>query len=148
MTSLFAMGMTLSLFADQRDRVRAKLEQTEHPVVLPILALAGAHIEVQSIPAFAAILPIALIVRVVFTAVVAGAAQMLVPTVASGGIWFGPSMFSSGALTVCIAFACALHAPGLVGQMILVAAVVDTVAGEVIGPIALRRALRHAQEEG
>lgn len=148
MTTLFAMGAMISLFRGPRDDVRASLGKTEHPVLLPILALAGAHIDVQSIALFAPILPVACVARAFFTVVVGALARLWSPTAALGGPWLGLSMMSSGALTLCVGFACALHAPGGVGQMILVAAVVDTVVGEAVGPIALRRALRHAGETG
>lgn len=147
MTALFAMGITLSFFPDQRLRVRAKLEQTEHAVLLPILAVAGAHIEIQSVPDVVLILPVVFLVRALFTLLVGGLARAVSATAAGGGSWLGPSLWSSGALTVCIGFACSLHVPGSVGQMILVAAVVDTLVGEMLGPVALLRALRRAQEQ-
>ncbi len=146
LTTLFAMGVTLSLFAIQRERVRVALEQSEHAVLLPILVLAGAHIDLKQVPDLALILPVAFVARVAFTLVVGNVARVVSPIAARAGVWLGPSLMSSGAVTVCIGFACALHRPGLVGQMILAAAVVDTLMGELIGPIALRRSLQHAGE--
>lgn len=146
MTALFAMGVTIALFREQRQSVHAKLDKTEHAVLLPVLALAGAHIDVRGLTALLPILPVAFIARVAVTVVVGGFARVVSSTAARGGAWLGPSMMSSGALTVCIGFACALNAPGTLGQLVLVAAVVDTLVGEVVGPIALRRALGRAGE--
>jgi len=146
LTSLFAMGVTLSVLSNQRERVRTKLDQTEHAVLLPILALAGAHIDVRMVPGFLPLLPVAIMTRAVVSLLVSAVARSFSPIASRGGAWLGPSLMSSGALTVCIGFTCALQRPGPVGQLILIGAVVDTFIGEVVGPIALRRALDQAGE--
>lgn len=146
LTSLFAMGVTLSVLSDQRERVRTKLDQTEHAVLLPILALAGAHIDVRLVPGFLPLLPVAIITRALVSLLVSAVARSLSPIASRGGAWLGPSLMSSGALTVCIGFTCALQLPGPAGQLILIGAVVDTLIGESVGPFALRRALYQAGE--
>jgi hypothetical protein len=55
-------------------------------------------------------------------------------------------MASSGAVAMCIGLAFALRFPGVVGDAVLVVAVLSATVGEFLGPVRLRRSLQAAGE--
>jgi hypothetical protein len=58
----------------------------------------------------------------------------------------GLGLLSSGALSMTIGLAFALRFPGAVGDAVLATAATTTLFGELVGPTALRIALRNAGE--
>ncbi len=145
MSAMFAMGLSLSA-ASHADELRKMFARTERAVLLPALLLAGAHLVRPASMSIGLILLSAVVARVVGSffsgAIVASARATTRPATA----WLGLGMLSSGTLTMTVGFAVALRYPGDIGNTALAAAFAGTVAGEAIGPIALRRALTRCGE--
>lgn len=141
----FALGLTVSVLAGRRHELRAMLERTEHPVLLPVLVLAGAFVNFDAPPHLALLIVVVLLAR---TATKWSAGVLL--RLSRGGRKAGPllgfGLLPSGALTLAFGLAFAFRFPGEVGQTVLVVAAVVTLFGELVGPTALRIALRRAGE--
>ena len=81
------------------------------------------------------------------TALLAAAVVAAVdPVTRRGGAGVSLAFFSTGPLGIAIALSVNLRYPGSVGDVVLATAVAAAVAGEFLGPPALRRALRRAGE--
>lgn len=141
----FVLGLSLSLLAGRREELRAMLEPSEHPVILPVLVLAGAYVD------FDAPARVGLLVAVVIAARVAvkwtsGALLRLSRGGRNAGPFLGFGLLPSGALAMAFGLAFALRFPGEVGQTVLIVALSVTLFGELVGPTALLFALRRAGE--
>jgi hypothetical protein len=147
LTTMFAMGVTLSLLSRHRAELREMLARTEQPVLLPILLLAGARVHVAIAWPLWVVLGVACVSRLL---VRSAAAPVLVALThpgargASGPLGLG--LMSTGALTMAVGLSFALRFPSVVGELVLSAAAVQTVLGEMLGPASLRRALAAAGE--
>jgi Kef-type K+ transport system membrane component KefB len=142
----FAAGVALSATCPEADVVRRSVARTEGPVLLPALLLAGAHLNPLDAHGMGLVL-VATVVRISanFCTGVALAFGKLGGRVQSPA-WLGLSMQSSGPLSLVLGFAIALRMGGPVGNAVLACAIAGTVLGELVGPYALRRALRRAGE--
>lgn len=142
----FAIGVSLAMFSRHRAEVRAMLARSEQAVLLPVLMLSGAELEVKKVGPmlglFAAALAGRFVVRLLLSPVfakVSGAPKSTAPALAVG-------LLPSGALSVTLGLAFESRYPGVVGDTVLAISVGLAVAGEVVGPAALRRALAGAGE--
>lgn len=146
LTTLFALGLTVSLGSKHRTELRAMLEVTERPVLLPVLLLAGATLELRLTPTALVLLGAAIGVRILGKQLTGWAlGRPLAPAQRSSGL-LGLGLLPSGVLTISIGYAFALRFPNVVGPLVLMVAVGVTLFGELTGPIALRRALYRAGE--
>ncbi len=139
----FGLGLGLASVSRHRARVR-RGAVSERFILLPVLFLAGA---MSSIEGF-----------VPWLAAIAVAARLVLKTVAGMGLWaawrearpagplLGMGLVSTGALSVSAGMSFYLLYPGVVGATILTASTLGVVAGELIGPATLRRALQRAGE--
>jgi Kef-type K+ transport system membrane component KefB len=142
----FAAGVALSATCPEADVVRRSVARTEGPVLLPALLLAGAHLNPLDAQGLGLVL-IATVARI-------GANFCIGVALAFGKLggrmqspmWLGLSMQSSGPLSLVVGFAVALRMGGQVGNAVLACAIAGTLLGELVGPYALRRALRGAGE--
>ncbi len=141
MSAMFAMGISLSAASSQGGALREMFARTERAVLLPALLLAGAHLVKPASPNASLIVLAAVVGRAaasfVSGAVVAAARQPTRPATA----WVGLGMLSSGTLTMTLGFAVSLRYPGPIGDLALLAAFAGTLTGEIVGPVALKRAL-------
>lgn len=142
----FFMGLTLSSFSRHRNELRELVGPTERPVLLPALLLAGARLDFRATPALAWIVAAAIGARIIAKVVVGWILAAVLRSARRGGALAGLSFTSSGVLSMCIALAFALRFPGVVGDTVLVVAVVSAIFGEVVGPAQLRRTLTAAGE--
>ena len=122
------------------------LARSEQAVLLPVLMLSGAELEVKKVGPmlglFAAALVGRFVVRLLLAPVFArlsGVPKSTAPALAVG-------LLPSGALSVTLGLAFESRYPGAIGDTILAISVGLAVAGEVVGPAALRRALVGAGE--
>lgn len=145
-TVLFLMGVTLARLSQARVSLRAMLEKTERPVMLPCLVLAGAYVTLPpSIP---------LVVAAVLALVLRALTKTLLGITVSGRMtgaenasqFVGLAMLSSGVMTATVGLFCALRFQGAIGDTVLFAGVAGAVFGELVGPMALRRELIKAGE--
>jgi Kef-type K+ transport system membrane component KefB len=142
----FFLGLAVSSFSRHRHELRAMVGPTERPVLLPALLLAGARLDFRATPALAWIAGAAIVARLAAKIVVGWVLAVAWPAARKGGALGGLSFTSCGALAMCIALAFALRFPGVVGDTVLVVAVLSAVVGEIVGPPRLRRVLIAAGE--
>lgn len=139
------VGVGLALLSPARQKVRELGGAAAGAVVLPALFLAGARTGLVTGPP-AWILVAALAARL------AGAvlSALLVAAVDSRMRRAGPGLllafFPTGPLGIAIALAVNLRYPGPGGDLVLCTAVATTMAGEFLGPPALRAMLRRTGE--
>ena len=142
----FAMGLALTLTSRHRARIREAAASIERPVLLPTLLIAGASIDLSSHPGLPLLAAAAIGARLTGKwleglALLAGS-----PATRRAGPLLGLGLASSGAVSVTVGLAFALRFPGPIGSTILALAAAAAVAGEFIGPAALRASLRRAGE--
>lgn len=145
LSTLFALGLALALASPLRAEIRALPAWIEGPVVLPALFIAGARAWAGGTAAVW-VVGAALLARLVskgLTALVVAAAY---PVARRAGPPLGLALDAAGPLSIAIGLSFQLRFPGVVGDTVLAAAAAAAVAGEFIGPPALRLSLRRAGE--
>jgi hypothetical protein len=142
----FCIGLSLSLSSRHRRDLRTMLSRSERAVLLPILILTGAETEVKNVGIALGIFGIVLVARFAarlvsapILATLSGAPKSVVPALALG-------LMPSGALSVTLGLALESRFRGIAGNAVLSLAFGLSVAGEIAGPVGLRRALARAGE--
>jgi hypothetical protein len=142
--ALFVMGLTLNQLAEDGAVLRQMLDRTTRPVLLPVVALAGASLDLRDGRAVwwvvAAVPLVRLAVKLPLGALFRGVVGRGVQT----SRWMGLGLMSSGAITVCVGITAAERFDGPVGRLVLAAALSSVVVGELVGPPALQRELKLA----
>ncbi len=142
----FLLGAVLVLVSRHAADIRAMLAPTERGALLPVLIVCGVRLDPHEITHTLAIFGVVLAARVASKWVLA---RVLVAALAearpAGGV-LGFGMLSSGSLTMCIGLMCASSFRGPVGDTVLAVAAALCVAGELVGPPALRATLRRVGE--
>ena len=145
LASGFSLGLALAMVSPLRAQARTLAGGAEGAVILPALFLAGARTPGLSGPALG-VLGAALLARLASGLLAAA----LVAAVDSRARRAGPALalafLSTGPLGIAVALSVELRYPGPFGDLVLAITVVAAVAGEFIGPPALRRALRRTGE--
>lgn len=146
LAALFALGAALAALSKRRADLHAMLARTEHPVRLPILLLAGAHLSFFVHERFGLVIAAAVLARAASALLCAwpigrasGATKHELHTLVR-------SLLPTGAITMAVGLSFALRFPDKVGSVVLLIAACQTVLGELLGPLALRRALDVAGE--
>jgi hypothetical protein len=142
----FALGLTLSLVSRHQLDIRALVQPTEKPVMLPVLLIAGIYVDFHVIRSFWPLFVAALLARLAAELVRGLLLNVLVRPARSVGPLIGVSLISTGPITIAVALSLNARAPGVLSTAILSLAVVGVVFGEFIGPALLRRALERAGE--
>ena len=143
---LFVMGVVLALASKHAGEVRAMLQPTERGAILPLLLVCGVRLEPRAIGHTLAIFGLAFVARVGAKLFLARILALANPDVARAGVASGFGMVSAGALSMCIGLVCAITFPGQVGSTVLGVSAAMCIAGELLGPPALRSALRRVDE--
>ncbi|HVU05643.1 MAG TPA: potassium transporter Kef [Polyangiaceae bacterium] len=142
----FALGLTLSVTSRHGKELRAMISGTEQAVLLPTLVLAGAEVEVSApmglAAGLAAVVLVRILVRRLFAPVLVSAAGA--PKASEGALSVG--LVSTGALSITVALAFSSRFPGPSGDAVLALGVLLALAGELVGPRSLKRALVLAGE--
>ncbi|HXN30232.1 MAG TPA: potassium transporter Kef [Polyangiaceae bacterium] len=146
LTASFFAGLAASVLSRHGRELRAMVAPTERPVLLPALLLAGARLDFHASDALPWIAAAAIGARVLAKVVIGWALAAAAPAARKGGVLVGLSLLSSGALSMSIGLVFALRFPGVVGDTVLVVAVLSATVGEFVGPVRLRRALQMAGE--
>lgn len=146
--AMFVLGAVLSALSPHRAEITAMVEPTERPVMLPALLLAGASVSFAGARWLVWVVAAALVARL-FSKWIVGL-LILVGSKATrpAGVALGLGLSSAGALSMSIGLAFALRFPGPVGSAVLACAAASALAGELIGPRALRASLTRAGEIG
>jgi hypothetical protein len=142
----FLIGAVLVTVSRHADEVRAMLGPTERGAVLPVLIVCGVRIEVHQLAHTLAIFAVVLGARIASKIVLARVLVTFSPDARAAGGMLGFGMLSSGSLTMSIGLMCAIAFRGPVGDTVLAVAAALCVAGELLGPPALRASLRRAGE--
>jgi hypothetical protein len=142
----FALGLTLGVRAERHAELSPMVRPTERAVLLPLAVLAGALLDLRAAPAAALIVPIALGAR--FLAELARGLLLLASTPAArpAGIAVAYSLVSTGDVTLACAVSLALGFDDPFARTVLAIAIGGLLLGEVVAPLALRRALGRAGE--
>jgi hypothetical protein len=146
LTAGFFMGLAVSALSRHGPELREMVAPTERPVLLPALVLAGARIDFRVTSGLAWVAGAAVAARLVSKIVLGWALAAGSRSARAAGPLVGLSLLSSGALSICIGLAFAIRFPGIVGDSVLVVAVVAAILGEFVGPAGLRRSLYAAGE--
>ncbi len=141
----FSLGLLLAFASPLRRQARKMAGGVEGAILLPALFLAGARTTVPAAPALW-ILGAALLARLASGILVAAIVAVVDPRARRAGPWLALAFSSSGPLGIAIALSVDLRYPGAVGDLVLATTVATAVAGEFLGPPALRRALVQAGE--
>jgi hypothetical protein len=141
----FALGLVLAVVSPLRREARALAAGVEGAVILPALFLAGVRAPVLS-GASLWIVAAAIAARLVSALLSAALVAATSPAARRGGGALSLVFFPVGPFGIAIALAIDLRFPGPAGNLILATTVATAIAGEFIGPPALRRALRRAGE--
>ncbi len=145
-TAMFSLGATIAVGSRHRRDIQQMVATTERAVMMPALVLAGARIDPSNIGRLGLLIPIALLLRFGAKFMVGVALRGSQPVAKGAPPLLGLGLVSSGGMTICIGLALALRFPGAVGDTVLATAVAVTLAGELAGPLALRRVLAGAGE--
>jgi Kef-type K+ transport system membrane component KefB len=138
LTTMFAMGVAISLTSRHRVEIVEMTRPTERAVLLPALLLAGAKIDF-TVPILIATVVVAVAARA--AAKLAGGALLRGALGRRIPIWIGLGFLPTGGLSIGVALSFALRFPGSVGNAVLAATAALMVVGEMIGPPTLRAAL-------
>jgi hypothetical protein len=141
----FALGLALAVASPLRREARELAGGVEGAVVLPALFLAGARTPMPSAPV-AVLVAAVLAARLLASFAAAALVAAVDPRTRRGGAGLGLVFFPIGPLGIAIALAVGLRTPGPVADAVLAVTIAASVAGEFVGPPALRRALRRAGE--
>jgi len=145
LATLFALGLATALASPLRSEVRRLPSEVEGAIALPALFVAGTRVTLGGntiLWVVGAALASRLLAKAV-AAILVGAAE---PVARRSGLALGLSLDAAGPLNITVGLAFQLRYPGPVGSTVLAAAAAAAVAGEFIGPVALRRALWRAGE--
>jgi hypothetical protein len=145
-TTMFALGVTLSILSPHRRELAAMLAPTERPVMLPALLLAGAHVDFGAAPWLPYVLALSVAARVAGKWLVGLGMLAVSRTARPAGARLGLGLLPAGALSMSVGLAFALRFHGAVGAVVLAAATAITLFGEFVGPASLRAALARAGE--
>lgn len=144
--TLFMMGLTLALVSRHRLDIKAMVGQTEKPVLLPVVLVAGACVDFKPIPNIGTVVAVALFARFAAELLRGLFFSAFVPAARQAGPSLGLGMLSSGSISIALAFTLAVRSPGPAGDGVLLLAAAGVLFGEVIGPAMLRRSLDRAGE--
>lgn len=148
-TTMFVMGVTISILSKRSAELRSMVAETERPVVLPALVLAGAHAAYPTELAPAAVVLAALGARVLAKFSLGLALRRSFSASAARdrlGTSLGLGLLPSGILTIATGLSFWLRFPDAGGRIVLALATVSCLVGEAVGPAVLRRELSRAGE--
>ncbi|HLV66458.1 MAG TPA: potassium transporter Kef [Polyangiaceae bacterium] len=140
----FAMGLTVSTFSPHRADLKAMVAPSERPVMVPVAVLAGAYLDLEAAPFLWLLVGAAFAARLILDLLRAGVLALIVPQARAAGPALGLGLVPSSAFTLGCGLLAAIRIPGAVGGSVLVLAAASVLAGELIGPLSLRRALERA----
>ncbi len=135
----FALGLTVSMLSPHRPIIRELVTETERPLLVPSLLLAGVLVEIPKTRAEWTIVAAAVGVRTLLQLSAGWCLAGLFRSLRGRGHLLGQALTSSGAGSLIIALSVYFAHPGEVGRIVLFAALTSTIWGELWGGRALRR---------
>lgn len=147
LAAAFALGLTLGIASPRRAELAAMVRPTERAVLLPLAVLAGALVDVRA-PALLWLVPLAIAARSGAELVRGAWLLLTVRAARPAGPLAGFSLLSTGDVTLACMVSIALRFDGSAALTILAVGGAGLIAGELLAPLALRRALDRAGELG
>ncbi|MCC6332715.1 MAG: hypothetical protein IT380_01855 [Myxococcales bacterium] len=144
--TLFVMGAALNLLARDGEALRGMLGATVRPVLLPVVALAGAHLDLRDGRGLGLVVGLVLLARLAVKASAGALLRRHLGISVTPTRWMGLGLMASGGITICVGLTAAARFPGPVGRVILAACLAAVALGELLGTPLLRRELRLAGE--
>jgi hypothetical protein len=144
--TLFAMGLTLAIVSKHRFEIKMMVQQTEKPVLLPVVLVAGACVDFDAVPHLWVLVAVALAARLGAEFVRGLVLVAFLPAARAAGPRLGLGMASTGSISLALAFALVVRMPGPASSAALLLAATGVLLGELVGPSELRRALDQAGE--
>ena len=144
--TLFIMGLTLSVVSRHRLEIKFMVQVTEKPVLLPVVLVAGACVDFDSLPKLGLLVAVGLSARLMAELARGVLLVGLLPAARPAGARLGLGMTSTGAISLALAFTLSVRLPGPASSAVLLLAAAGVLLGELIGPAELRRALERAGE--
>jgi hypothetical protein len=142
----FVLGLTLSIVSRHQLDIRALVQPTEKPVMLPVLLIAGLYVDFGLLRQFWPLLVVALAARLLVEFVRGALINLLVPAARPSGPLIGLGFIAIGPITIAAALALNTRLSTPITAAVLHLAIVGALFGELIGPAMIRRALERAGE--
>ncbi len=146
LSAAFSLGLTLGCLSSRRSELVRMLRPTESAVLLPLAVLAGALVNLREAPALWLLIPLGLGARFLVELVRGALLALCSKPARPAGPLVGLGMMAMGEMTLACAVAIALSFHSPAAKSVLGLAVVAVLAGELLGPLTLRRALSRAGE--
>lgn len=147
LTVLFVAGAVLSMASHRHAELRQMLAPTERAITLPMLLLGGASLDLHRLsPGLVELLLAVLGTRIVLKVASGWLLALGMPSARKSPSATGAALLASGTVTMSIGLYGYLSLDDALGDLILLAASLVTIVGELIGPLSLRRALERAGE--
>jgi len=142
----FALGLCIGVLSSRRAELTSMVRPTERAVLLPMAVLAGALVDVVNAPRVLVLVPLALAARYAMELVrglwlCAGSSRAR-----PAGPLVGYALVSTGDVTLACAVSIAVAFEHPAALTVLAIAAAGLLTGEVVAPLALRRALVRAGE--
>jgi len=145
-SAAFSLGLTLGVLSSQRTELVRMLRPTEPAVLVPLALLAGALVSLRDARLLWVLVPVGLGTRA-GAELLRGALLSLCSRAARpAGPIVGLGLMAMGEITLACAISLGLSCERGAAKSLLAIGVISMLAGELIGPLALRRALRLAGE--
>jgi hypothetical protein len=119
---------------------------TEHAVFLPLAVLAGALVSLRDAPGVMWLIPLGLATRGIAELARGGLLALTSKPARAAGPLLGLGLLSMGEITLACAISLRISVPSTATKSVFLAAIAALLAGELVGPLLLRRALRRAGE--
>jgi len=146
LAAAFALGLTLGTLSKRRAELSAMVRPTERAVLLPLAVLAGALLDPRAAPAAAFVVPLALGARFAAELVRTGLLVTTSRAARPAGLSVAYGLVSTGEVTLACGVSIALAFDTPPARTVLLVAAAALLVGEVVAPLALRRALGRAGE--
>jgi hypothetical protein len=142
----FALGITLGLLSSRRGELVRMVRPTESAVHLPLAVLAGALVSLHETPLVWLLIPLGVCARLLAELIRGVLLSFTLSAARPAGPLVGLGLMSMGEVTLAcaVSLVLSLQSPGLAS--VFAVAAVSVLVGELVGPLALRRALRRANE--
>jgi hypothetical protein len=138
LVSTFAMGVALSLLSRHSARLRLVASSAQAPVLIPVLLLAGAHLDLAAAPwTWAAAFAAVTLLTVAKASTVALRASAL-PATRGARARLAAGFARHGALGTSLALGIAIALPGSAAAVALTAVAAGALTGPVVGLLAAR----------
>ena len=139
LTPVFLTGLTLSILSPHRRIIRQLVTETERPLLVPALLLAGALVDLPKTRHEWLIVAVALVTRLSLQFLLGTTLPLFFRAHRGHGTRLGQALLSTGGASLAIGLAVFFRHPGVVGRVVLFVAVTASLIGELFGGRALRK---------